>query len=648
MAVGARLYSLILNIGKECWASPRFSIDTGVTDVDWLDAPNSVLSTRYFQNEVPIGAILRGPIEGCKFRLRIPYDGDDKRWLSNIDEAGRMYVKRRGERIYHAPLLHQAVGVYTLVLEAESDDGDFFPVLNIPIEVETEDSKLAIVNGMIDEILAFDHLPFQVLSQDKATVWGRIKMFYSDDSRKSGHDVSWSRYEALKGLVEKLAPLLSAIFCDGASRLGSKEMFCRVRDLHNFDRSIIRQVARRGASELSNLSVQSWTVRALELVPSRDIPAHRVIKTFLETCARECVSVLNRLIRDLGEEGIVNIRKRQLGLQKAEFDRKLLPFFARNLQEIKSWCQDGQDILVEAADPSWFSISYEYKQIYSLMLRYRMVMKGRRIESGALANVDYRRMECGRPSTLQKKYDYIYEAWCYLRLVKAFICLGFEELKDVYYNNLGSDDVTETFLPHELINRPLIAKKRDLTVMLYYRVRAETSDEAEFYLPPKGKDKIRQMLEPDYLIVFSKEGSDDRYAIIMDAKAKAEVVKADRDTRDDYLLRFDLNDYHHFSEQAKHPAQSWLFYLGSGSDDNARVEFSQTGDSDLDAMNKGCLFSPDTASVEKFDFSEKHAGHLRVNVRAIEELNGGDVFMKWVSTQVRLANRYLSQGRGMA
>ena len=642
MVDATRAYSLLLNIGGLQWESPAFALVGPPTDVTWLDAPNSRLSIKKFSNDVLIGASVRGPYEGCAFRLRIPYDGCQSRWLTKVDAGGRMYVMKKGCRMYSVPLLHQAVGVYTLVLEFETDGGEFVPVLNVPMEVETQDAKLAIVNGMVDELLAFDHLPFQVLSQDKAAVWGRIKMFYSDDSRQSGRAVSWSRFEALKKLEEQLSPLLNRILEDGASRLGYKEMFCRVRDVHGFDRSIIRQITRRGVVDYGRPEVQSLTIRVKEPIPSRDLPAHRVIRTFLEMCARECVAVLNRLVRDLGEADIRDIRKHQLGLQKVEFDKKVLPFFDRNLREMNSWCQDRRVVAVEDADPSWFEITDEYKKIYLVMLRYKMVMKGRRIESGALANVDYRRMEHGQPSTLQKKYDYIYEAWCYLRLVKAFISLGFDEIKENYHNTLSSnDEVDECFLPHEMINRPLVARKGRITVLLYYRVRAETATTAKFYLPPKFGD--RQVLEPDYLMVFMMDGVEKKYAVIMDAKAKAEIGECDRNARNDYLLRFDINDYYHFSQQIKRPAQSWLLYMGSGYDENAKIEFSDSGEDDLDEINKGSVFGGGQFDLQSFDFSRYYVGHVRVNAKAVEEVGGGDVFTSWVSTQIKLAEKYLSQ-----
>lgn len=646
MANEFKSYSLVLYFRGTKWVSPNFSLSDSPTDVDWLDAPNSSLSIKCFSNEIPVAAQIQGPFEGFGFRLRIPYDGDKKRWLTDVDSKGHMYVMRNGQRQYEAQLLHQAVGVYVLVLERESDvdEGEYVPVLNIPVEVETEDDKLSIVNGMIDEILSFDHLPFQVLSQDKATVWGRVKMFYSDDSRQSGRDVSWSQFEALKRLVERLASLLNSIVNDGASRLGYEESFCRVRDLHGFDRSVLRQLSRKGVFSCGNPAVQALTVRSRDLVASRDIPAHRTIRTFLESCARECFSVRNRLVHDLGEVGIGDVRKHQLGLQKSELDRKVLPFFTRFLREFDSWCLDKRPVSIEDAQPAWFDIDEKYRAIYRIMLRYKMVMKGRRVESGSLANVDYRRMESGQPSTLQKKYDFIYEAWCYLRMVKAFISLGFEDLQESYYKSLVEDDIeNDFFLPHEMVNRPLVARRGDITVMLYYRVRAETSSHAAFYLPPNALG-VRQVLEPDYLIIFTRDGVEKNYAVILDAKAKSEMGTADRKTRDDYLLRFDINDYFHFSDHAKRPLQSWLIYLGSGNDENARIEFSPgTGSTDLEDMNKGLTFGSDAESLRGYDFSSPHAGHLRVNVKAIKDQNGIDVFDSWMLTQLRLAEKYLTR-----
>ena len=122
-------YSLLLNIGGRLWESPRFSLDGNPTDVNWLDAPNSVLSVKYFSNDVLISALVRGPYEGCGFRLRIPYGGDQKKWLTKVDDDGRMYMMKNGQRAYSVQVLHQAVGIYTLVLESEGDDGEYKSVL---------------------------------------------------------------------------------------------------------------------------------------------------------------------------------------------------------------------------------------------------------------------------------------------------------------------------------------------------------------------------------------------------------------------------------------------------------------------------------------------------------------------------------------
>lgn len=325
-------------------------------------------------------------------------------------------------------------------------------------------------------------------------------------------------------------------------------------------RNVVRLMSRRSIESIDD--IESGKVLALASEATTDIPAHEVIRTFLEQF------VLYRL--DIIEKSITSrLQKTKKDMQsyrndatpykinkwaeaKAEFEscgRKLrlvdelrsrvIPFLTSTfLSAAKHDCD------VFNVDAGEFEATINYRRLYVAMLEYsRTCFWWTSDDSNKRTRIPQVQLSCQGETRLQTKYSIVYENWCYARMLSAMNNLGF-----VLQENRNGEQANGE-------GAVCIYKKNGTTVKVMHGIVALTKEDCEFYLTDQG----RHQLTPDFAIVISAQGVNNDCWIVADAKSYGRLDGETVDKRNGYASKI--------LRHGKIPMASVLFRSGDSDND---------------------------------------------------------------------------------
>ena len=534
-----------------------------------------------------------------------------------------------------------------------TEDYTFEAIAEFDIDVEPSKEKKALLNAMVDELVQINSSA--VLSELEGLSKTNLNKKWFSTLRAAPFWDIVTRVVECENLINNISRHLRDISfrCTGSV----------VREYRRINKEKMGRISPRTRRDMNRMSPSAMSchkVMAPVLSMSYDVPIHRAIKSFLlyfknlvlklqgelkksieddNERLKEVPAVDEYLPKDIKSE--IDFKKNLFG--KAEAILKKCQSF---LVDLYPWMKCSA-IADSSLDCFWgvdVPNTEAYKCTYKLMLEFLQKRNFRGALEGRFYVPQYVRNhnDNEEPSTWQKNYSFIYEAWVFKRLVGAFMSEGFKELGTSYAQQVIRC-IREIHLG-PVINEPICAMINDeaLRVQLFYGIIAYSNNETNV----KGfTTKYRNSRStPDYAIVFSDSKDSERQCwIVLDAKSGGKLAKKDVDKRNEYssVIKF----------KSKKPNQAWLIYSGP-KQGSAKIEFNPDevqcdvgrswtpeleGSHPLDCNDK-VKYSKEGFSGE-VDYTGKYVGHVRANVSTIAD---NDVFSEFAKGQIAIARKMLA------
>lgn len=647
---------------KETYSFAFDLLDHGVSQFWWQDGKSpSVPETAYVSAKVD-GV----PVEEYKrFRLQVAYAPDHR--FTSVDFEGNLvfddkqfdketrrkeWVRRKELKLFEGAMGTSFLRLIYCIDEEQRD------VLVVPFDVRPLEVRRKLMDCMVDEVVLTN--PYLVLSEAGGLSKNPIvREWISGDVECSTSSILME-YEEIKTLIRSIEPVLFQIAHSPASEVKMSDEFgpMALARLRKVNRAVLTRLYKRGFSCCQDACREKVLVR--RKVCSFDLMAHRVISSFLQSRLlrlREIDIALGKEVREINEalskfpdrKDVLEGRLRQARKMQREIREKLRPFFLRYLSPDMPWGKTTTVTHALTVGPGIFPMNDVYQKIYVIMREFERKRFWWMARKGMQRIPKYVRGH-SEPSTWQKNYSYVYEAWVFVRLMGAFEANGFKMVEE--YKRKISKRICDVFLG-QIINDPIEAssKSMDLKVDIYYCVEGRKEGRGDV-----GAEEIfgcdvgggRSKLTPDFAIVFTNVRKGDanfgrRHCIVLDAKSGQRLAQYAIEQRNKYALEF-LCD-------GERVDQSWLVYSGGAGDDCfAGIEFSMddvngkcwdeellTGDSL--SWNRGMRFEEDGIK----DFSMKDigrcGGHIRAN--AITAAKTNKVFENFVKSEIATVRKQL-------
>lgn len=576
------------------------------------------------------------------------------------DENGH-YIRERGNC---ENLFRGAMGDSVLKLSQRNYDQEWVDIVSINVSIEPDADKRELMQKMALTLLPIN--PFLVLSNIEGLSKASVSRYWEHGDSKEEEWNAYIEVETIKWIFNRLFPRLFAIISDCAYRISVKSEVTKVGRLRHVDgrsrRAMEKLLLRHGAG------MENRTIIGSSRYCDVNVVAHCVIGAFLCNQIRR----LSRIERFLGkkidekkrckeEKGETDCNKRnyyERAIREEAAMKKSVRRLKRKIQEVFGvgpWAQSNLNVSIFKATPEDFSFDENYRYVYSLVETFEKIRFLWRNNVGEMLtpSVDYGAGRA-RQSRWQRNYSYVYEAWVFVSLLKAFQSCGFSMLSQYRAKIIAR--AIDSFMGQRN-NDPVQCDSSDgeLQVELFHGVCASKWD------PENDINGLSHHLEhdnpltPDFEIRFVKKGatavSESEYVILLDAKSGRFLCNVDVQSRKKYETAIYRN------QDQDPPHQVWLVYSGIShkSDDNdtvpkAGVEFdhedgrecwaaSETMAEESPRLHNGKFKWTQDGITDgrKFRRSKPFVGHLRGNAVTVSDNN---VFEEFVKVQLETVKGY--------
>lgn len=642
--------------------------------------PSVPLQASLKELEVPEVEMVSAKLEGYKstfgrkYILQLAQQPDEK--FEQLGEDGSFFIKRRrvtgtGEKVTlkdnYASLFRGAMGPSVLRLRCYDQKCDWVDILRLRINIIPKEDRRILMIRMLEALLPVN--PFLALSPSLGL--SKVKM----SSKWRSESVSmrlWSaliEYQTIKWIIDRLEPHLYAIAQSPAIEIRKAPALRKAQSIRHVGPVIIRRIVKNLGNH-PRCQVGDLLLPSTRLTPSMDIVAHRVVGTFLRARIKRLVAIQAFLQRqhdfmqhelDEGKEQVRAQKEyyRTSILEQKEVLRGVKMILSRiiGIWRHGPWRDVVKDEYIWNVDISDFSFNANYRYVFSKLGAFeKMRFVWNYHYNDAMTCTRKDEIDNDGQSRWQKNYSYVYEAWAYIELLKAFDRAGFR-MMDQYRVQVVSHAI-DAFLGQRY-NDPVTCYSEDgrLKVELIYGCRIPVKTRGAKGLC-HSKPRVEVPLTPDFIIRFTNigEGGDqeDDYVIVLDAKSDRELQEYNIVQRDNY------REYIYRNEDEK-PQQVWLIYSGQitgKNDPRAGIEFSELNGkecwSDSEWYEEGRNESPLThngsfrwskngiskhGKLKSFERSSPFVGHLRCN--ALTQDVHDNVFDEFVQGQICTARKVL-------
>ena len=503
-------------------------------------------------------------------------------------------------------------------------------IFEVPVTVVDCSGRGMMYLKMLRDVLSVN--PGLALPEDNRMFVPRLFDLVFSECQNGDTDINWDlfEYEKLHDDLELLVfghnPLLRTIELNPVvgQKIGERYMpFGKVRHITTRQ---INALEYRGVDYHDPCADQYAVAEEVFLEDSHGL-ANRAIKTFLE----EALRALERLERKFArqhklyqlahhanhktESQHCNQRIKS-AFEKARQVKMDSQHLRRYVESNKLWRSLTGNVRLRDCRYDIFSSRPDYLRVYGVIYRYYMRKHWLPTYEGDCFTLSYDVKEKPVSNGLQRSFNFMYEAWVFVRLLKAFSRNGFN-LGLAYSKMLcRMDDVFMGLDANESV--VAVANDGKIGVRLTYGVVEKYSDKP---------------LTPDFSVEFENMESHQKHVIIMDAKTSVswnpKAMEKAADKRDRYLQM-------HWEAPQNFPNQSWLVYNGD-SDSTAAIEFAHDEGLRLDS-NIGLKWEGENGITGAWGLNTRPVGYLRVNSNSVEDY---DVFNEFVAGQIATARRHI-------
>lgn len=487
-------------------------------------------------------------------------------------------------------------------------------------------SKGKLYDGMVGEILRLG-LPHYVIADFKWQMYrNKFSLRWSDGY--TSYDDETVMLRLLSSLIRReLLPNVREIARALQLRFIAQKRMVSLERVSRMNKSVRRNIARlmryRSIETIDDLD--SGKIMASVRMASADIPAHTVIRTFLEHFVLRRLDIieesfLSRLTLSGKEmEGMKTGSRQKSRLNKwaeakavADSVRRKIALVRELRSRIKTIVRlpflavSNPALTVFDVDSKEFSATIHYRRIYHAMREYsRTCFWWASDTSDGCWRIPQIELSDQGETRLQKKYSSVYENWCYARMLAAMTNLGFIREESVHEAGEGTI---------------CIFKKNGVTVKVIHGIVALPKEDCEFYLTDQG----RFLLTPDFAIVISAQGVNNACWIVADAKSddclRSHMVEA-RNKYASKILRY-----------GKQPMASVLFRSGDSNKESPLagiefppppvVEWAETNEHNLEEAKNdhSCddyRWRPGYGVVPGSKTAPTFHGHVRANIISV-------------------------------
>ena len=444
-------------------------------------------------------------------------------------------------------------GTALFVLKRYDSDAPVWTLASIEV---CDEVKGKLYDGMVGDILRMG-LPHYVIDEFK---WQMARNRFSLKWR-----YGYTSYESVDAMLlvlsrlirRELEPNLREIARAVQYKFVKQERLMSLSRVHRVNGVVRRNVSRlmRHQSIESIADIECGKVRALASEATTDIPAHAVIRTFLEQFVLHRLDIIEKDIMARLHHSTEDMKRHSNGTHQYKINKwaeakaesescgrklrlvhelrsRIIPFVTASFLSV---AKPGRYVF--DVDANEFDATSNYRRLYVVMLEYSRTRFSWTSED---SNERFRILQVDVSSRgetrLQKKYSSVYENWCYARMLTAMKDLGFS-LQDHRYQADGAGTVC-TY------------EKDGVSVKVMHGIVAVPQEDCEFYLTDQG----RYQLTPDFSIVISVQGVTEDCWIVADAKSDDCLRSHMVEKRNDYaskILRY-----------GKRPMASVLFRSG--------------------------------------------------------------------------------------
>ena len=412
-------------------------------------------------------------------------------------------------------------------------------------------------------------------------------------------------------------------------------------------RNVVRLMCHRSIESIDD--IECGKVMAFTSEATTDIPAHAVIRTFLEQFVLRRLDIIEKDIKDRLQQAEKGMRSHRKGANsykinkwaesKAEFEscgRKLrlvrelrsriIPFVTSSFLSVAK-----HDCNVFDVDAGEFEATINYRRLYVAMLEYsRTCFSWTSEDSDERFRILQVDVSSRGETRLQKKYSIVYENWCYARMLTAMKDLGFS-LQDHRYHRYQADGAG-TVCTYE---------KDGVSVKVMHSIVVVPQEDCEFYLTDQGL----YQLTPDFSIVISVQGVTEDCWIVADAKSDDCLRSHMVEKRNDYaskILRY-----------GKRPMASVLFRSGDSNKESPFAgielppppvdEWKKKGEDNLeevknDHSSDDYRWGPGYGVVPGSNPAVTYHGHVRANISSTVG-KYGRIFEEFMDGMIKTALR---------
>ena len=451
----------------------------------------------------------------------------------------------------------------------------------------------------------------------------------------------------------ELEPNLREIACAVQYEFVKRERFMSLTRVHRVNgvvrRNVVRLMCHRSIESIDD--IECGKVRAFASEATADIPAHAVIRTFLEQFVLHRLDIIEKDITARLQHSKIEMESYRKGHEqfkvnkwaeaKAEFEScgrkvrlvhelrsRIIPFVAASFLSVAK-----HNLYVFDVDADEFDATNNYRRLYVAMLEYSRTCFSWISED---SNERFRILQVDVSSQgetrLQKKYSMVYENWCYARMLSAMKNLCFI-LQECRYKTDGGGTVC-TF------------EKDGISVKVMHGVLAMNEynpafyEGYEFYLT----DQQSKCRTPDFAIVISAQGIDEDCWIVADAKSDDCLRSHMVETRNYYassILRY-----------GKKPMASVLFRSGDSEKESpfagielppppvvewAKSDERRNLEEKIDHSRDDYLWKPGYGVVPGSNPAVTYHGHVRANIKSVG--TSGRVFEEFMDAIIQTGMR---------
>ncbi len=523
-------------------------------------------------------------------------------------------------------------------------DSDMPPWRLAVVEV-LNGSKGKLYDGMVGDILRLG-LPHYVIADFKWQMYrNKFSLKWSDGY--TSYDDETVMLRLLSPLIRReLLPNVREIARALQLRFIAQERMISLERVSRMNKSVRRNITRlmrhRSIETIDDLD--SGKIVASVRMASADIPAHAVIRTFLEHFVLRRLDIIEKRLLSRLNQSEKEMECMQVGSQSFKVNKwaeaKAVTDSVRRKRALVRGLRSRIKTIVRLpflavsraaltvfdVDAKEFSATIHYRRIYHAMREYsRTCFWWASDTSDGRWRIPQIELSDQGETRLQKKYSSVYENWCYARLLVAMSNLGFIQEEGVH--EAGKSTIC-------------IFKKNGATVKVAHGIEAEAKADSEFYLTDQG----RNILTPDFAIVISAQGVSDDCWIVADAKSDDVLRGHMVEKRNDYASSIERH--------GKKPMASILFRSGDGETETPLAEIEMPPPPIAEWRNKDELdpeevrndhsddkyrWKPGYGVVSYNDVTMTYHGHVRANITSVGE--AGPIFEEFMDGIIQTALR---------